>query len=139
MFTKFLASDVYLILAYFPYFGKIKVGLYYHHAVCLFVCVPLFNFWMPEPIFMKPGMCILAPVHLNDVLHKSVVFYAVRVVSKESLWVCGSIYIHRPSGAMKAPRAVTQQNIEPRGTGDQKSLRWQGPAEIYWTGLFIPL
>jgi hypothetical protein len=28
---------------------------------CLCVCIPPINFKMPEPIFMKLGMCIMAP------------------------------------------------------------------------------
>jgi hypothetical protein len=36
-------------LAYFTYFEKIKVGLWDHLAVCVFVNPPTINFWMPEP------------------------------------------------------------------------------------------
>jgi hypothetical protein len=32
-------SFIFTILVYFPYFGKIKVGLWNHIAVCICVCV----------------------------------------------------------------------------------------------------
>jgi hypothetical protein len=44
-------------LAYFPYSEKIKVGLCV--SVCL--CIPLINFWMPEPFFMKLSTYIMVP------------------------------------------------------------------------------
>jgi hypothetical protein len=52
------------ILAYFPYLEKRnRVGLWDHVAV--FVCVSVYHhliyFWMPEPIFIKLGMYIMAP------------------------------------------------------------------------------
>jgi hypothetical protein len=38
--------------------------------VCL--CTPLYNFWMPEQVFMKFGLYIMAPEPIsNGVLHKS--------------------------------------------------------------------
>jgi hypothetical protein len=88
--------------------------------LCVFVS-PCINLWMPEPIFMKLGMYIMAPEPiltaslpsvcvslcvsllsrqqhskhvpaatntLNNNRIGRVVFYAVRVASKESLWVC---------------------------------------------------
>jgi hypothetical protein len=39
------------LLAYFPYFEKIKVVSW-----DLQLCIPPINFWMPEPLFMKLGM-----------------------------------------------------------------------------------
>jgi hypothetical protein len=50
-------SSYIFLLAYFPYFEKIKVGLWNLHPVC--VSHPI-NYWMPEPIFMKCGMYIIA-------------------------------------------------------------------------------
>jgi hypothetical protein len=42
-----------------------KVGLYDHvSSVCLYVYLPV-NFRMPEPIFMKLGMYIIAPVSIS--------------------------------------------------------------------------
>jgi hypothetical protein len=44
------------LLAYFPYFEKLEVGLCYH-AVCVSVYpLPIISFWMSEPIFTKLGM-----------------------------------------------------------------------------------
>jgi hypothetical protein len=40
-------------------FWKIKIGLWYLHAVRLWI--PLISFWTPEPIFNKPGMYITTP------------------------------------------------------------------------------
>jgi hypothetical protein len=46
------------------------------------------NFWMSEPIFTKLGMDIMAldPVSAIEELLDASIFYAVRVVSKESGW-----------------------------------------------------
>jgi hypothetical protein len=51
-------AAVVAFLAYFP-----KVGLCDLHAVCVPVNSPPppINFWMPEPIFIKPGMYIMPP------------------------------------------------------------------------------
>jgi hypothetical protein len=44
-------------LAYFPNFEGTKVSLCYRHAVC----IPLpINFWMPEPVFVKFDIDIMA-------------------------------------------------------------------------------
>jgi hypothetical protein len=40
-------------------FWKIKVCLWDHPAVCL--CIFSLNYWMPEPVFMKLGVYIMAP------------------------------------------------------------------------------
>jgi hypothetical protein len=42
------------ILAYFP-----KIGFFHLHSVCISVST-LINFRMPQPIFMKLGMHIMA-------------------------------------------------------------------------------
>jgi hypothetical protein len=42
------------LLAYFPYFEEIKVGLW-DYRVCVSAYPPI-NFWMAKPIFMKLGM-----------------------------------------------------------------------------------
>jgi hypothetical protein len=49
---------LYLLLSYYPYFGKIKVGICDRHAVC--VCIPysLFNY---GSTFMKLSMHIMVP------------------------------------------------------------------------------
>jgi hypothetical protein len=39
---------------------KIKVDLFDLHAVCVSV-IPTINFGMPQPIFMKLGIYIMAP------------------------------------------------------------------------------
>jgi hypothetical protein len=46
--------------AQFPYFENINVRLCDLHAVCLPVYPPV-NFWMPEPVFMKLRMYVMAP------------------------------------------------------------------------------
>jgi hypothetical protein len=51
-------------LAYFPYFGKMKVGLWDNNSVCVSVYLP----WMPEPVFMKHEtryVCHGTSAHLN--------------------------------------------------------------------------
>jgi hypothetical protein len=65
-----------IFLAYFPYFEKIKVGLRDHNVLC--VCP--FNFWMPEPSFMKLGKYIMAPKFISTAYfinpsHQSVCLY----------------------------------------------------------------
>jgi hypothetical protein len=74
-------SSLYF-LAYFPYFEKIKVGLYDLHAVCVSVClcIPPTHFWMPEPILIKLGMYIMAPEPISKAYfinpsHHSVCLY----------------------------------------------------------------
>jgi hypothetical protein len=46
-------------LAYFPYFDKMAYVLFSSLCVCMYI--PLNNFGMPEPVFMKLGMYIIAP------------------------------------------------------------------------------
>jgi hypothetical protein len=61
-------------LVNFSYFEKMKLVLWYHLAVyvCVCICIPPINFRMPEPVFMKLCMYIMAPdQHLNGVIHKS--------------------------------------------------------------------
>jgi hypothetical protein len=53
--VHFCSGDAVYLLAYFPYFERIKVG-------CLCVCVsPPIKFRMAEAVFMKLGMYIMAP------------------------------------------------------------------------------
>jgi hypothetical protein len=52
-----------LFLAYFPYFEKIKVGLWDHHTVCLRILST--NFRKPEPFFMKLVMYIMKPESIS--------------------------------------------------------------------------
>jgi hypothetical protein len=52
-------------LVYFPYFEKMKVGLCDLNAVCVSVNPPPINFWNPEPIYMKLGMYIMAPMPIS--------------------------------------------------------------------------
>jgi hypothetical protein len=52
------------VLAYFHYFekkNKIKLGLWNHLAVGVYLCIHLINISMPEPIFLNLGMYIMAP------------------------------------------------------------------------------
>jgi hypothetical protein len=46
---------------YFPYFEVIKECLWDHLSLSLCLCIPRINFWMPEPVFMKLDMYIMAP------------------------------------------------------------------------------
>jgi hypothetical protein len=67
------------ILACFPYFEKIKVGLCDHHAICI-PPPPLVDFWLPEPVFMKLGMCIMltepiSTAYFRNPSHQSVCLY----------------------------------------------------------------
>jgi hypothetical protein len=57
-------------LACIPYSEKMKVYLWNHHAVYVNI-FPLFNFWMPEPIFMKLSMYImtLEPISMTFFMH----------------------------------------------------------------------
>jgi hypothetical protein len=68
-----------LFLAYFT-----KVGLCGHRAFCVSV-YPHINFWMPEPIFMKLGMYIMAPEPI-------LAAYFINPSYQFSLWVCIHIY-----------------------------------------------
>jgi hypothetical protein len=53
------------MLPYITYFEKMKVGLCDHVTfVYLYVC-PTCQFRKPEPIFMKFGMYIMAPVSIS--------------------------------------------------------------------------
>jgi hypothetical protein len=62
MVELYLNSSIYLhcILAYFPYFFRNKNKLM-KSPCCLCVCFHRINFWIPETIFMKLGMYIMAP------------------------------------------------------------------------------
>jgi hypothetical protein len=61
-------------------FWKDEVGLCELRAVCLSVVPSLLNFWMPEPIFMKLGMYIMATEPISTVLlHKSLPSVCVSV------------------------------------------------------------
>jgi hypothetical protein len=67
--------------AYFPYFEKIKVGLWDHDAVCVSVN-PSINFWIPEPIFMKLCIYILTleliwTAYFINPSHQSVCLYRI--------------------------------------------------------------
>jgi hypothetical protein len=134
-------------LACFP-----KVSLCDLHAVYVSVHHPSITFWMPEPIFMKLGMNIMAtePISTAYCVHKflpsvcvsvcaallsllgkgsvkwippffarqrqqykivgRVIFYAVRVLSMESLWVslCITLSLLRSNWVKTFPR---QQRI----------------------------
>jgi hypothetical protein len=49
-------------LAYCPYLEKIEIDLGHQHALSVSLCSPPpFNFRMPEPIFTKLGMYVMAP------------------------------------------------------------------------------
>jgi hypothetical protein len=70
-----------------------------------------------------------------------VVFYTVRVVSKEGLWICLSPIFEcaPPKGEGSQSRQTVKYGHESRGARNQESLCWRGPAAIYWTGLCIPI
>jgi hypothetical protein len=62
-----------------------EVGSCYPHAVCISVNSPI-NFWIPEQIFMKLGMYVMAPepistAHLIILSHQSVCLYAYPRIS----------------------------------------------------------
>jgi hypothetical protein len=64
--VKRTLKHVRFCLAHFPYFGKIKVGLCDHHAICMYICVsPPINVWRAELICMKLGMYIMAHVPIS--------------------------------------------------------------------------
>jgi hypothetical protein len=61
-----------------------KVGLRDHHAVGVSL-YPFINFWMPEPIFMKLGMYIMAPEPISTAYfinpsHQSVCLYVYPLI-----------------------------------------------------------
>jgi hypothetical protein len=66
-----------MFLADFPYFERIEVRLWDHLALCVYR--PPINFWIPEPIFIKFGMYIMAPEHISK---------AYFIVPPISLCVC---------------------------------------------------
>jgi hypothetical protein len=100
--------SILILLTYFP-----KIGVCDLLAVCVSLCPPV-NFWMPEPIFMELGVYIMAPeliltacmsicvlllgngsvntfprqrIHATRIGGR-VVLCTIRVVSKESPWIC---------------------------------------------------
>jgi hypothetical protein len=58
---------LFLSLAYFPYVENIKAVLRDHDSlrasVCL--CIPPMNFSVPEPIYIKLGIYIMAPESIS--------------------------------------------------------------------------
>jgi hypothetical protein len=52
------------VVILFSFFWKIKVALWDHYAVCV-SAYPLIDYWMPEPIFMKLGMHVMAPESMS--------------------------------------------------------------------------
>jgi hypothetical protein len=80
-------------LAYFPYFEK-KVGLRDHLAVSVFVYVSPLS-------FARQRLCKHVPAATdtrNNIIVGHAVFCAVRVVSKESLWVSACVSPYRLLG-----------------------------------------
>jgi hypothetical protein len=54
------------LLACFPYFEEMKVGVWVHLAVCVSAYVsPPNNFWIPPPIYMALVMYIMAPESIS--------------------------------------------------------------------------
>jgi hypothetical protein len=76
-------NSVYILLLSFnllSLFWKIKIDLWDHHAVCVSVYPLLINFWMLEPIFMKPSTYIMPPEPISTAYfinpsHQSVCLY----------------------------------------------------------------
>jgi hypothetical protein len=59
-----MCSVVAAIFSLFPYFEKMKIGLWDHLAVC--VCAPPPNsLWMPEQIFTKLVVYIIHTCHMR--------------------------------------------------------------------------
>jgi hypothetical protein len=104
-----------IILAYFPYFVKIKVRLWDRLAVCVYIPLLNLNAWTslyetryvnrstwshllpPISLCVCTSMCIPLSLLGNDTVPYQRIqarnvgsfdLYSVRVVSKESLWVC---------------------------------------------------
>jgi hypothetical protein len=73
-------------------FKQIKVGLSDHLAVCIFVSVyPPINFWMPDTVFMKLGVYIMAPkpistAYFRNPSHQSMCQYVYpHIVARQRL------------------------------------------------------
>jgi hypothetical protein len=83
-----ISSSQNFLLAYLPYFNKIKVGLWDLHAVlCLCECPPPhppINFRLSEQIFKKLGTHIMAPQPISTTYFRN--------PSQQS--VC--LYVYRP-------------------------------------------
>jgi hypothetical protein len=67
-----------------------KKSFWNHLAVCVSVYHPLINFWMPEPIFTKLDMCIMAPetittAYFTNPSHQCVCVYPTRIVARKRL------------------------------------------------------
>jgi hypothetical protein len=77
-----------LFFAHFPYLGK-KESMLMWSTYCLCVCESLpINFWMPEPVFIKLGMYIMAPEPISTAYflnssHQSVCLYVYPVVARQ--------------------------------------------------------
>jgi hypothetical protein len=69
---------------------KDKSRLWDHHAVCVPVYAPLINVWMPEPIFMKLGMYIMALKAISNVLYKSLSLVCVCICTRIPLPLPGN-------------------------------------------------
>jgi hypothetical protein len=60
-------SWIHVFLAYFPYFEKIKEGLWDHHSVCVSLYPPdPINFWMPKSV-VKLDTYIMSPEPISVV------------------------------------------------------------------------
>jgi hypothetical protein len=111
-------------LAYIPYFEEIKAVLCdlppVSVSTCLCVCLSVYpspiNFWMPEPIFMKLGMYIMAPEPISTTYfvnpsHQSVGLYAYSsVVARQRVGkhipattnTCNNVTIFDPSSSIRS-------------------------------------
>jgi hypothetical protein len=76
-----------VVIGYFPCFECLKVGLCDLYALC--VSHPT-NYWMVEAIFIKLGMCIVAPERISKTYfinpsHQSVCLCMTHIVAKQRL------------------------------------------------------
>jgi hypothetical protein len=64
----------YILLAYFPYFEKIKVGLWNDHALCVSVYPPLWTFECMNAVYIM----VLKPIwtaYFINATHQALCFY----------------------------------------------------------------
>jgi hypothetical protein len=91
-----------LVFSLLSLFKKMSVGLCDHHAVCVSESRSN-NFWMREPIFMKLGMCTVAPEPISAA-------YFINS-SHQSVSVCVSLLLLLGRGSVKCIPFIARQRL----------------------------
>jgi hypothetical protein len=114
--SSFVLSLLYL-------FWKMKIGWWNHHGVLCLPTPPPINFWTPEPIYIKLGMCIMAPEPISTACfinpsHQSVCLYVyplIAAMQRLGKNVTAATNTHTTIEALKSTSSVIQRRYIPEG------------------------